>query len=219
MYRKIDLAGQRIGRLLVIEETTKDKYSHTRWLCKCDCGNTTLFTTSDLCRGKVKSCGCYRNERIGESNRTHGASRTRLYDVWLTMIARCNKPNSTAYKNYGGRGIKVCDEWLKDFASFKEWAGKSGYRENLTIERKDVNGNYSPDNCTWITRADQQKNTRRTHRVVYQGKEMPLLDLSKLMGISPTTIKKYEKQCNYNYDLLVTVISEKPHHKSAKRRK
>ena len=135
------------------------------------------------------------------------------------MIARCYKPKTTYYCNYGGRGIAVCDEWRNDFMAFYKWAMKSGYKDDLTIERKDNDGNYCPINCTWITQAEQNRNRRTNHPVTYRGEKMLLTDLSKLTKVAPQTIKKYEEEYNFNYDALINMVLSKPEHQYGRSRK
>jgi len=115
-------------------------------------------------------------------------SKTRLYRIWSHMKNRCNSPNSDNYKRYGYRGIKVCDEWNNSFKSFKTWALANGYDDNLTLDRKDNNGNYEPDNCRWITLIEQQKN--RSNSTIFNGKVTTLTELSQLTGIPRTTLSK-----------------------------
>lgn len=202
-----------------IVRSEKTGHTYRTWKCKCVCGNETIKTTSELRNGHSISCGCYRIEKTKEFATTHGLSKTRLYKTYTSMKARCYRPTTTYYENYGGRGIKVCDEWLESFENFKAWADKSGYADNLTIERIDNDGNYCPENCTWITKQEQDRNKRTNHPVIYKGQEMLLTDLVKLTGLAPQTIKKHEQQYNYNYDLMVKEILESPHHELGKRGK
>lgn len=151
--RKIDISGERFGRLLVLKEE-KSSCGHRRWLCQCDCGNKKIISQTDLRTGKSTSCGCYHNERLSEISRKHGETHTRLYRIWRGMINRCENKKDKAFEWYGARGIEVCDEWRKDFTQFRDWANKNGYKENLTIDRIDTNKNYEPNNCRWITASE-----------------------------------------------------------------
>jgi len=129
-------------------------------VCRCDCGNIKTVNLTDLKYGHTKSCGCYWNLQHANSITTHGMSRTRLYHIWGSMIYRCNNPNSKDYKNYGLRGIAVCNEWKHDYTLFHDWAINNGYSDHLSIDRINVDGDYTPDNCRWATNAMQMRNRR-----------------------------------------------------------
>lgn len=154
-----DLTGQKFGRLTVLQraETINKR---TRWLCRCDCGEEVIVEAYNLTKGHTQSCGCLQKEATAKASTTHGMRNSRLYRIWNCMHTRCYRKSYHAYKHYGGRGIAICDEWLHDFQAFYDWAMENGYKDNLTIDRIDSNGNYSPSNCRWTTMAIQNKNKR-----------------------------------------------------------
>ena len=148
--------GDKFNRWTVLE---KDATKSTFWICQCNCGTIRSIKATALYLETSKSCGCYNLEQL-KARTTHGDSNTRLYSIWESMKARCYYPKHTKYNNYGGRGIIICKEWKESFQLFKDWALASGYKDTLTIERINTNGNYESTNCTWITHAEQQKNKR-----------------------------------------------------------
>ena len=192
MGEVIDLTGKRFGRLTVLRQATEKQNNRICWVCICDCGKKVIISGQSLRSGATKSCGCLLREtarkNLEPSIRTHSQSKTRLYRVWCAMKRRCYNPNTDAYKHYGGRGIKVCDEWKNDFVSFQEWALANGYDEEAkvgqcTIDRKDNNKDYSPENCHWVTQKEQTRNTRTNHYVEYQGETVTIAELSEITGI------------------------------------
>lgn len=165
-----DLSGKKFGRLTVISMNHDTKDKRVRWNCICDCGNKAVVRACNLKSGEVKSCGCLANA----NNKTHGMSKTRLYTEWANMKYRCYYSRNSSFENYGGRGIKVCNEWKDNFQAFYDWAMENGYKDNLTIERKDTNGDYCPENCCWIPASEQANNRRMNLQIEYNGKTQNL---------------------------------------------
>jgi len=167
--RTVDLSGQRFDRLIAICPMGGGGIGkHIIWLCRCDCGNLCKTESSNLKRGYVKSCGCWKRDqakKCGENNfhYKHGDAhpKTRLYGIWAGMIGRCYYPKNDSYRYYGKRGIQVCLEWKNDYSSFKKWALSNGYQNNLTIDRINNNGHYEPSNCQWLTRAENARKGNR----------------------------------------------------------
>lgn len=194
-----DLTGKRFGRLKVVKRVadTFDKANrrYITWECLCDCGKTTYATTNNL-HGKTTSCGCYLKEVAGKQTLKHGFRKTRIYTIYNGMKQRCNNPKTPEYNAYGGRGIKVCEQWNKPdgLKSFAEWAFENGYKDNLTIERIDVNGDYCPENCTWIPKNEQAKNTQKTVRVIYNGGTLIASDFARLVNIDRRTVYRKIKE-------------------------
>lgn len=149
-----DLTGQTFGRYVVLAHAGQVR-TNSRWLCRCECGTEKRVTGSDLTCGKIKSCGCLRQEQL----KTHGKSRTPTYKSWLKMKERCYNPNQDGYEYYGGRGIEICDAWRFSFEQFLADMGERIDRA-LTLDRVNPDGNYEPENCRWATAKEQAGNKR-----------------------------------------------------------
>ena len=179
--------GQKFGRLTVVGFVHKGKKWY--WKCRCECGNEIVAQGCVVRRGNTSSCGCYRNEIVHILNRTHGMTRTRLYRIYNAVKNRCYNKKQQNYANYGGRGIEMCQEWLDSFDAFMAWAIAAGYTDDLTLERNDNNGMYCPENCQWVTRAEQSRNTRRNHLYTHDGRTMVLTDWCAELGLNFHTVE------------------------------
>lgn len=164
MAKKIDITGQRFGRLTVLSEHPKRYRTSVQWVCRCDCGSETIVVGNKLRNGHTKSCGCLQKERTSKAKKTHGRTREPLHVLWVGMRSRCNNENHTSYEDYGKRGITVCDEW-SDYENFRKWALQNGYKKGLEIDRIDNDKGYSPENCRWVTRKANMRNTRHNVKV------------------------------------------------------
>ena len=186
--RKLNLIGRRFGKLTVVEQDGKDNSGHTTWKCKCDCGKMTIARGSHLKNGDIQSCGCIGKEELIARSTKHGLEHTRLYRIWQGMLIRCYNPKANRYSRYGGRGIIVCDEWRNDLKAFCDWAYSNGYKDNLTLERKDNNGPYSPENCEWATQKEQMNHTSRSRYVTINGITRTVSQWAEANGIKKSAI-------------------------------
>jgi len=173
MKKRIDLKGAVFGRLTVLEYAGNDKHNNAQWKCRCECGTEKVISGASLRTGNTLSCGCYHKEQsskwTSKHKTTHGKRKSRTYSIWGNMRTRCTNPNYKQYKDYGGRGISICERWL-DFANFLEDMGEAP--EGKTLDRIDNNGNYEPGNCRWATGLEQMSN--RANTVMFEGKALPI---------------------------------------------
>ena len=188
--QKTDITGKRYGKLIAIKRVGSIGNT-SLWLCQCDCGKSHTVRLSNLTSGNTKSCGCLKNEQL----LTSGSAYEKLYKSWLRMKQRCFDKNTKDYKNYGGRGITVCDEWIHDYENFRNWAYSNGYDDTLSglkcsLDRIDVNGNYEPNNCRWVDVKVQMNNTRSNHYIVLNGEKRTVQQWSEVTGISRSTINR-----------------------------
>lgn len=194
MRAPVDMTGKRFGRLVVV------KYSHSKdaafWLCQCDCGDTSVVRSAILNDGSAKSCGC--GSREAAVANAAAASRQKklpfpntrkLKELYRNMLDRCYDPDNKRYANYGGRGIRICDEWLTDRLSFYHWATDNGHAKGLQIDRIDVNGNYEASNCRFVDVFVQMNNTTLNHFLEWYGTRHTVADWARILGVTSRALQ------------------------------
>jgi len=185
-HRAKDITGERLFYLTAISYAGSDG-KKSIWNIRCDCGKLFTMPASEWRKGKQKSCGCMTKRLISLANSTHGMSRTPIFNVWHSMKERCECPTAQAWHNYGGRGIRVCKEWSESFEAFYRDMGPT-YRPGLTLDRIDVNGDYEPDNCRWITAKEQCRNKRCNRYIDTPWGRITIAEASERSGIGVTTL-------------------------------
>lgn len=199
MSRIKDITGRKYGKWTVLKccgmATSKDRTS--LWLCQCECGNTAIVRRLTLTRGSSKSCG------------KHDKIHDELYKAWSAMKSRCYNAHNKSYRNYGGRGIEICEEWKKDFEAFRDYVKVLPHygEEERTLDRINNDGNYEPGNVRWATKVEQSNNRRNTIRVNLDGEEMPLIQVAEKYGIPRGTLYKWHK--NKNLEKKLSEITQK----------
>lgn len=192
MSKKSNFIGKRFGRLLIESEDKPHIYPSGRprrkFICLCDCGNKVSVMINLLKSGNTKSCGCYKLELITNLKYSHGLRYHPLHDRWSNIKNRCYNPNTQFYANYGGKGIRVCDEWRNSFQSFYDWCIKNGWKENLSIERKDINKGYEPSNCCFISMKEQANNRTNTVWITICGERKNATQWCNYLGLKNTTV-------------------------------
>ncbi len=185
-----NIIGMRFNSLIVLKMHHKEQLYLNNgvkngfkyfYLCKCDCGNNCVVSYNHLISNHTKSCGCL--------NFKHNLTNSRLFKIWSGILNRCYNKNNHKYKNYGGRGITICDEWKNDFKVFYDWSITNSYQDNLTIDRIDVNGNYEPSNCRWVNQKTQQNNKNSNLWITYDNQTYTLSEWSEILNINYYTLK------------------------------
>lgn len=195
-------AGQRYGRLLVLQRAGLASNKVVRWLCLCDCGTEKEITGSNLRRGITMSCGCLRRE-MKTTHGEGGGVRSPEYNAWRAILDRCCNPKHKSYASYGGRGILMCDRWRHSFAMFLEDMGRRPHR-GYTIERTDVNGNYERSNCVWASPLEQQNNRRNNFRITWAGKTMTASQWERELGLGHGQLSSRIKKFGWSIDRAMT---------------
>lgn len=189
MYYYRDLTGMKFGKLTALKVVGRSKAGKLMWLCKCECGKTSVVASCSLVQGQTKSCGC---GRYG-NNKKYGSvpsRKQRLYNIWIGIKDRCLNPNNENYFRYGGRGIGICQEWLKDYMTFHDWAIENGYEQGLTIDRINVDGDYNPDNCRWANWYTQANNRRNSHYLTFKGKTLTISEWARELNVRESLIRQ-----------------------------
>lgn len=190
---KSDLTGKTFGRFLVVKEAEKDDFGNLQWICICECGKQRTVAAGNLRSGRSLSCGCYAIERIKACNTKHGHTRrgvkhSRTYAIWASIKARCCNQNCPAFKDYGGRGIFMDDEWSSSFLAFLRDMGTAP--EGKEIDRIDNDRGYFSLNCHWVSRKENARNKRNNHFVEHNGERLTLSQLEERLGIQQATIRR-----------------------------
>ncbi len=189
MPHRADLLHRRFGKLTVIEDagTTTGSHKRAKWVCQCDCGRTVTMLGQSLTAGLTVSCGCHKAQQLAERATTHGQSTTPEYRTWIGMIVRCENPNHTKYHHYGGKGIRVCPKWRESFPAFLADLGHKPTKKH-TLERRDGGKDYTPENCYWATRVQQNNNTTRNRLITWRGENHTLADWARIMRLPRTVV-------------------------------
>lgn len=184
----IDLKKQKFYRLTVLEKVI-GKGSKGLWKCRCDCGNIVFATSHDLRFEVKKSCGCFKKDYLSQKSMKHNLTKTRIYKIWVDMKRRCYNSNKIGYCNYGERGIIICDQWKNNFLSFYNWSMQNGYKDDLSIDRINNDGNYEPSNCRWADRTTQNNNSRHNRYITYNGKTLTMSQWAKYLNLTYSCLK------------------------------
>lgn len=184
-----DMTNYKFNGCTVLKRA-ENKGKNVCWLCKCYCGKEFVVRATDIRTGNTKSCGCLNKKLAGDRARKHGNRNSRLYNIWSNMKARCSNSNSKNFKNYGGRGINVCDDWLNSFENFYNWAMDNGYDNKLTLDRIDNYKGYKPNNCKWSDYTQQERNRRNNHILEYNNEKHTIAEWSDITGIPYKTLWK-----------------------------
>jgi hypothetical protein len=206
---RVNIIGNRYGRLVVLSYSHNVGYGKY-FLCKCDCGKHVTVLKQSLTTGKQVSCGCLKAERIANLNKLPDGY-LRLGQIFHQMKNRCYNPSSNRYYRYGGRGIKICDEWLSDINTFRKWAIENGYNDSLTIDRIDVDGDYCPENCRWVSASEQGNNTSRTVAIEFNGKTQTMTQWANELGIPTSTLHNRIRVHGWSIERALTEPVRKRH--------
>ena len=209
MAKPIDITGEKFGKLTVLKRVGKDG-SFATWLCVCDCGRETIVRSRSLWSGNTKSCGCsHYFKGSAHINYKHGQSKSKLYNVWNGLKARCFNKNTKEYQYYGARGINMCAEWKENFQSFYFWAKENGYLSGFSLDRIDNNGDYEPANCRWVTKAEQNNNKRSNVRISFKGQSKTMKQWADSFGISYKLLHSRINKLGWSFEKAISTPPRK----------
>jgi hypothetical protein len=197
------------NRLTYIEDAGRIKYKKSTVLlvkCKCSCGNYVVLRKPHFVNNHTKSCGCLQKEKISKLNKSHGLSNSSTYKSWASMITRCNNKKTVQYKNYGGRGIKVCEEWL-DFNNFLKDMGEKP-NELMQLDRINNDGDYCKENCKWSTSKENCNNKSNNVKYNFNGQFLSVTEISRLSGINRTRISNWKNRSKYTSEKIELLIKK-----------
>lgn len=205
MAKHNDLTGQKFGRLTVLREAGHPRSGIYLWECVCDCEAHThiILEGGKLKSGNTKSCGCLNREKIikrNKENALYHPKNQKIFGRWVGMKDRCYNPNHKKFQYYGGKGIRICDEWLNNYSAFEDWSLNNGFSDELTIDRIDSDKDYSPDNCRWVTWEVQHNNTSRNKYLTYKGRTQSLSDWCKELGLNYGRTKARLNACHWTVE-------------------
>lgn len=212
MGRFIDITGQTFGKLTAIKRVENNNLGKVQYLCLCECGNKKIVTKQNLTNGICKSCGCIKKEqdKINLKFPKHNMCSTRLYNIWKGMRWRCRSKKNKRRKFYLDKSIEVCKEWQEDFLNFYNWAMNNGYKDTLTIDRINNDGNYEPDNCRWATYTEQNNNQSTSKKYIYKNKIYTIKELSEMTGIKLPTLYQRLEQSKWEIEKAInTPVKQK----------
>lgn len=199
--KRIDMKSKRFGKFTVLAIASKNKSGDLTWLCKCDCGNEKVIVGTCLRNGSSKSCGCLCKEKNRKIQTKHGKRKTRIYGIWAGMKQRCLNPSNQKYKNYGGRGIEICNRWM-NFENFYKDMGDPPI--DYSIDRIDNDGNYEPSNCKWSTNIEQSNNTTTNRVIEFYGLKLTIAQWSRMINISARTLRARLFEHNWSIQKALT---------------
>lgn len=187
MAKRENLIDRTFSKLVVVNRAEDTARGRPQWRCLCECGNFTIVSSDNLRNGNIKSCGCWRKERLSQERKTHGMSKTAIYSIWAGIRKRCLDKKHPQFHRYGGRGIGICLRWRYSFENFLADMGERP-SEHHSVERENNDGDYEPNNCKWATPKEQASNRRNNRKFLFQGEFLTVAEIARRIGIGRDTL-------------------------------